>query len=113
MSELDGWIEKLRKCEILAENDVKKLCEKAVEILVEESNVQRVDAPVTLCKLVNHQLVSTTCPSIANCSDGLYNHSVCLLWEKNLIGKCSVNSLSHYALKAAEETFNQRQHHFD
>ena len=79
MSELDGWIEKLRKCEILAENDVKKLCEKAVEILVEESNVQRVDAPVTLCKLVNHQLVSTTCPSIANCSDGLYNHGVSLL----------------------------------
>ena len=83
MSELDGWIEKLRKCEILAENDVKKLCEKAVEILVEESNVQRVDAPVTLCKLVNHQLVSTICPSIANCSSGLYNHSMCLLWEKD------------------------------
>lgn len=51
MSELDGWIEKLRQCEILAENDVRVLCEKAVEILVEESNVQRVDAPVTLCKL--------------------------------------------------------------
>ena len=37
MSELDGWIEQLRRCEILAESDVKKLCEKAVEILVEES----------------------------------------------------------------------------
>ena len=50
MSELDGWIEQLRNCEVLAERDVKNLCEKAVEILVEESNVQRVDAPVTLCE---------------------------------------------------------------
>lgn len=50
MSELDRWIEQLKRCEPLAEKDVKSLCEKAVEILVEESNVQRVDAPVTLCK---------------------------------------------------------------
>lgn len=48
---LDRWIEQLKKCEPLAERDVKVLCEKALEILVEESNVQRVDAPVTICKL--------------------------------------------------------------
>lgn len=30
---------------------MKQLCEKAVEILVEEANVQRVDAPVTICEL--------------------------------------------------------------
>ncbi len=29
---------------------MKQLCEKAVEILVEEANVQRVDAPVTICE---------------------------------------------------------------
>ena len=49
MSDLDGWIEQLKRCEPLAERDVKTLCEKALEILVEESNVQRVDAPVTIC----------------------------------------------------------------
>ncbi len=50
MSDLDCWIEQLKRCEPLAERDVKTLCEKALEILVEESNVQRVDAPVTICK---------------------------------------------------------------
>lgn len=49
-SELDRWIEQLKKCEPLKENEVKVLCQKALEVLVEESNVQRVDAPVTVCK---------------------------------------------------------------
>ena len=47
---LDQWIEQLKKCEPLPEKDVKLLCEKALEVLVEESNVQRVDAPVTICR---------------------------------------------------------------
>ena len=50
MSDLDRWIEQLRECKPLKEPEVKQLCEKALEILVEESNVQRVDAPVTICK---------------------------------------------------------------
>ena len=50
---LDQWIEQLKKCEPLAEKDVKVLCEKALEVLVEESNVQRVDAPVTICRLLS------------------------------------------------------------
>ena len=49
---LDQWIEQLKRCEPLAEKDVKVLCEKALEVLVEESNVQRVDAPVTICRLL-------------------------------------------------------------
>jgi hypothetical protein len=44
------WIEQLKRCECLKELEVKSLCHKALEILVEESNVQRVDAPVTICK---------------------------------------------------------------
>ncbi|KAE8733555.1 Serine/threonine-protein phosphatase 4 catalytic subunit [Hibiscus syriacus] len=47
MSDLDRQIEQLKKCEPLKESEVKALCLKAMEILVEESNVQRVDAPVT------------------------------------------------------------------
>lgn len=49
-SDLDRWIETLKRCEPLKENEVKSLCEKAIEVLVEESNVQRVDAPVTICE---------------------------------------------------------------
>ncbi len=45
-SDLDRYIEILRKCETIKESEVKSLCAKAREILVEESNVQRVDAPV-------------------------------------------------------------------
>ena len=41
-------IEQLRRCEIIKESEVKQLCAKAREILVEESNVQRVDSPVTV-----------------------------------------------------------------
>lgn len=48
MSDLDQQIEQLKRCEPLKEAEVKALCLKAMEILVEESNVQRVDAPVTV-----------------------------------------------------------------
>ena len=58
---LDQWIEQLKKCEPLAEKDVKVLCEKALEVLVEESNVQRVDAPVTICKLLSASYSPTHC----------------------------------------------------
>lgn len=46
--DLDRQIEQLKRCEPLTEVEVKALCLKAMEILVEESNVQRVDAPVTV-----------------------------------------------------------------
>lgn len=47
-SDLDRQIEQLKRCEIIKEGEVKALCAKAREILVEESNVQRVDSPVTV-----------------------------------------------------------------
>ena len=50
-SGLDRQIEQLRRCEYIKEAEVKALCAKAREILVEESNVQRVDAPVTVTSL--------------------------------------------------------------
>ena len=46
--DLDRQIEQLKRCEIIRESEVKALCAKAREILVEESNVQRVDCPVTV-----------------------------------------------------------------
>lgn len=47
-SDLDRQIEQLKRCETITESEVKSLCTKAREILVEESNVQRVDSPVTV-----------------------------------------------------------------
>jgi hypothetical protein len=47
---LDEQIERLKRCEYLREGEVKALCLRAREILVDESNVQRVDAPVTVRK---------------------------------------------------------------
>lgn len=47
-SDLDEQIEKLKRCDLIKESEVKALCAKAREILVEEANVQRVDLPVTV-----------------------------------------------------------------
>jgi serine/threonine-protein phosphatase 4 catalytic subunit len=46
--DVDMCIEQLKKCELLKENEVKILCAKAKEVLIEEGNVQRVEAPVTV-----------------------------------------------------------------
>lgn len=52
VSNLDEQIERLKKCEYLKESEVKGICDKAREILIDESNVQRVDAPVTVYTLL-------------------------------------------------------------
>ena len=54
-SDLDRMIETLRRCEVLKESEVKLLCSKAMEILVEESNVQRIASPVTICGDIHGQ----------------------------------------------------------
>jgi len=54
-SDLDRQIAQLRRCEPIKESEVKALCQKATEILMEESNVQKVDAPVTICGDIHGQ----------------------------------------------------------
>jgi hypothetical protein len=46
--DVDQWIEQLKKCEFIKEAEVKALCTRAKEILIEESNVQSVESPVTV-----------------------------------------------------------------
>jgi serine/threonine-protein phosphatase 4 catalytic subunit len=55
VSSLDRQIATLKRCEIIPEHEVKDLCTKAREILIDESNVQRVDAPVTICGDIHGQ----------------------------------------------------------
>jgi len=54
-SDLDKLIAKLRKCQYPSEKEVKILCQQAMDILMEESNIQRVDAPVVICGDVHGQ----------------------------------------------------------
>jgi len=52
---LDNWIETVRQCKYLPEDDLKRLCEKVKDILLEESNVQPVASPVTVCGDIHGQ----------------------------------------------------------
>jgi len=56
ITELDRQIEQLRKCDYLKESEVKALCSKAREILSEESNVQVLNSPMTICGDIHGQL---------------------------------------------------------
>ena len=54
-SNIDGWIERLWRCELIKEEEVVSLCNKIRELLGSESNVQRVDLPVTICGDIHGQ----------------------------------------------------------
>lgn len=49
------WLEQISKCQFLSEPDIKKLCDKVKELLIEESNIQPVAAPVTVCGDIHGQ----------------------------------------------------------
>ncbi|KLJ09730.1 hypothetical protein EMPG_14853 [Blastomyces silverae] len=55
MSDLDKAIAQLRACRPIPEHEVRELCYKAREILIEEGNVVSVDAPVTICGDIHGQ----------------------------------------------------------
>ncbi|KAF1763441.1 hypothetical protein GCK72_011707 [Caenorhabditis remanei] len=54
-NDIDNQIERLMRCEVLLEHEVKTLCVKAREILAEEGNVQVIDTPVTICGDIHGQ----------------------------------------------------------
>lgn len=51
----DKWIEQLMSCRHLSENDMKTLCDQVRGILMEESNIQPVSSPVTICGDIHGQ----------------------------------------------------------
>ncbi|ESX01362.1 Serine/threonine-protein phosphatase 4 catalytic subunit [Ogataea parapolymorpha DL-1] len=56
MLHIDKIIQDVRKCKIVPENDIQELCFLAQELLIQESNIQLVDPPVTICGDIHGQL---------------------------------------------------------
>lgn len=54
--DVDKCIAKLMKCEILPEATVKELCLRVIDVLLEESNVRDIEAPVTVVGDIHGQL---------------------------------------------------------
>mmetsp|Transcript_3130 Transcript_3130/g.7055 ORF Transcript_3130/g.7055 Transcript_3130/m.7055 type:complete len:313 (-) Transcript_3130:159-1097(-) len=52
---IDRWIEQLKKGNCISEPDLKKLCIHVKNLLMEESNVQFVRSPVTICGDIHGQ----------------------------------------------------------
>jgi len=48
-SNVDEWLESLKKGNPLPERELRKLCERVKEVLIEENNLQPVSAPVIIC----------------------------------------------------------------
>lgn len=51
----DEWLEQAKQCKYLPETDMKRLCEIVKECLMEESNIQPVRTPVTVCGDIHGQ----------------------------------------------------------
>lgn len=51
----DKWISQLLACQHLPEADMKVLCDTVRTILMEESNIQPVSSPVTICGDIHGQ----------------------------------------------------------
>lgn len=52
---IDSYLERIRKCILIPEGELRIICEKSKEILIEESNVQPISAPVTVCGDIHGQ----------------------------------------------------------
>jgi len=55
LAQRDEWVKHVKQCKYLPEQDLKKLCEIVKEYLLEESNVQPVASPVTICGDIHGQ----------------------------------------------------------
>lgn len=52
---LDEWLAEAKQCHYLPESVMKQLCEMVKEVLMEESNIQPVSTPVTICGDIHGQ----------------------------------------------------------
>jgi len=52
---VDKWVEISQECKYLPENELKQLCDLVCDLLLEESNIQPVSTPVTVCGDIHGQ----------------------------------------------------------
>ena len=62
----DKWLSMVMECQHLPEADMKVLCERVRSILLEESNIQPVSSPVTICGDIHGQFVSALYPPVSS-----------------------------------------------
>lgn len=74
MSDLDKAIAQLRSCRPIPETQVRELCYKARELLIEEGNVVTVNAPVTVRRPVP-RLLQPFFSSSAHAASDMRRHS--------------------------------------
>jgi len=55
MYDVDQWLATIRTCTPLPEADMRRLCTLVKELLIEESNIQPVHTPVTVCGDIHGQ----------------------------------------------------------
>jgi len=53
--DLDYYLDQIKKCEFLTENEVRILCEKGIEIFRHEGNVVSLSSPVIVCGDIHGQ----------------------------------------------------------
>lgn len=53
--DLDRQIDILKSCEIIKESEVRELCNMARDILLQESNIQSIHSPITICGDIHGQ----------------------------------------------------------
>lgn len=53
---VDALLEVASKGKCIEEKDVKQLCEKVAEILMDESNILRLSSPINVCGDIHGQL---------------------------------------------------------
>ena len=51
----DRWLSDVKDGNLLSERDLRRLCELVKELLLEESNIVSVNAPVTICGDIHGQ----------------------------------------------------------
>ncbi|KAH8281168.1 hypothetical protein KR018_000369, partial [Drosophila ironensis] len=56
MGDVDKWIEVVKECKYLPENELKALCEMVCDILLEETNILPLSTPVSVCGDIHGQV---------------------------------------------------------
>lgn len=80
MLKIDQFIESIRKCILPSTEEIEQLCSKVSEILIEEDNLVRLNAPISICGDIHGQFydllelfaVGDDCPETSYCFMGDY-----------------------------------------